>query len=309
MTQQNSFIRFDEGGNIAHDYQSLSDSITTLPTLRSNIVELVQSVEETFQTTLPVFVQKVQKDQSLVAHVLKVARSSQYARMIKVDTIHEAIELLGVEKVRDIAIASSFLGSILNPDPYKHGFDWKAFWRHSNTVGVIASSLAKCLGKSDHERYYTAGLLHDMGKMGAFCLDEEKMLLVARAARKHKISFLEAELMTQAPRHDRLGEAICRNWDLPQYLRQVCRYHHTFSRARRHFPEDDPMNDYIDIVILANYLTKKLKFGYSGHSSLNDPIKTILSNLSLGQERLEKITPGIVAEIEQSSILDDLLCA
>ena len=144
-----------------------------------------------------------------------------------------------------------------------------------------------------------------MGKMGAFCLDEEKMLLVARAARKHKISFLEAELMTQAPRHDRLGEAICRNWDLPQYLRQVCRYHHTFSRARRHFSEDDPMNDYIDIVILANYLTKKL---FQIALIFNDPIKTILSNY-LWAGKTEKITPGIVAEIEQSSILDDLLSA
>ena len=309
MYQKSSFIRFDQTGNIDHDYQSLSDSITTLPTLRSNIVELVQSVEETFRTNIPVFVESIRKDQSLVANVLKVARSSSFARMVKVDTIHDAIQLLGLEKVRDIALTSSFLSNFLDRDPYKNGFDWKAFWRHSNTVGVIASSLSKHLGKLDHERYYTAGLLHDMGKMGAFCLDEEKMLLVARVARKHRLSFLEAELMTQAPRHDRLGEAICRNWNLPEFLRAVCRYHHTYSRKLRPFPPNDPLNDYIDIVILSNHLANKLKIGYSGHSAVDEPIERILASLSLSQERIEEMTPQILAEIEPSSVLDDLLSA
>ena len=112
MYHHSSFIRFDQNGNVDHDYQSLSDSITTLPALRSNIVELVQSVEETFQTNIPVFVENIRKDQSLVANVLKVARSSSFARMVKVDTIHDAIQLLGLEKVRDIALTSSFLSNL-----------------------------------------------------------------------------------------------------------------------------------------------------------------------------------------------------
>jgi putative nucleotidyltransferase with HDIG domain len=309
MHQQSFFTRFDQTGNVDHDYQSLSDSITTLPTLRSHIVELVQSVEETFRTNISFFAESIRKDQSLVAQVLKVARSSAFAQIVKVDTINDAIQLLGVNNVRDIALASSFLSSFLDRDPYKNGFDWKSFWKHSNTVGVIASSLSRHLGKSDHERYYTAGLLHDMGKMGAFCLDEERMLLVARVARKHRLSFLEAELITQAPRHDRLGEAICRNWNLPEYLKAVCRHHHTYSRELRPFPLNDPLNDYIDIVILSNHLANKLKIGYSGHSSVEEPIERILASLSLSQERVEEMTPLILAEIEPSSVFDELLSA
>ena len=49
----------DENGQQTHDYKSLADSITTLPTLRSNIVDLVQSVEDSCETNIPDFVHKV----------------------------------------------------------------------------------------------------------------------------------------------------------------------------------------------------------------------------------------------------------
>ncbi len=309
MTQQSSFLKFDGSGNYDHDYQSLSDSITTLPTLRSNIVELVQSIESAYETNVPVLVQKVKEDLSLVAHILKVARASKYAQMIQVDTINDAIQVLGVEKIRDIALAKSFLGNFLNPDPYRNGFDWKAFWKHSNAVGMIASIIAKSIDKADHERYFTAGLLHDMGKMGAFCLDENSMLLVARISRNHDLSFLQSELMCQAPRHDRLGEAICDNWGLPNYIKQVCRHHHTYSKNYRKFSEDDPIHNYIDIVILANHLAKMLRIGYSGHPTHDEPVGMILKNLKLEDGHLEKITPTILAELGQGSFLDDLLSA
>ena len=58
-------------------------------------MDLVQSVENTYETNIPVFVNKVRKDQSLVAQILKVARASKYARMIQVDTISDAIPGFG----------------------------------------------------------------------------------------------------------------------------------------------------------------------------------------------------------------------
>ena len=311
MKQRCSFVKFDENGQQTHDYKSLADSITTLPTLRSNIVDLVQSVEDSCETNIPDFVDKVRKDQSLVAQILKVARASKYARMIQVDTISDAIQVLGVQKLRDIAITQSFLGNFLKPNPYANGFDWKAFWKHAHTVGVISSIIAKKLGKSDHERFYTAGLLHDLGKMGAFAVDEKSMLGVAEFARKQGISMIEAENNLLTPKHDLLGEAISEIWDLPKYITKVCRYHHTYHREQRAPKEraflDDEQNEHIDIVILANYLAKKLKQGYSGHSVIEEPVSLILNNLILPEIFLEEITPPILAELQQGSFLDDML--
>ena len=311
MTQKNSFIKFDENGQKSHDYKRLADSITTLPTLRSNIVELVQSTENSFQTNIPIFVENVKKDQSLVAKVLKVARASKYAQLIQVDTISDAIQVLGVDKLRDIALRERFLGNFLNPNPYACGFDWKAFWKHANAVGIISSIIAKTMGKTDHERFYTAGLLHDMGKMGAFCLDEKKMLKVSGEARNLGLSFIEIEKKLGTPRHDLLGEAICESWELPDYLSKVCRFHHTYFKDRRIFHQSDQeqrkqCNHYIDVVILANFCAKQLKQGYSGHSKIEEPSRLILKNLNFPESLLEKITPTILAELKEGSFIDDL---
>ena len=309
MSKHSSFLKLNTHGNYEHDYRSLADSITTLPTLRSNIIELVQSVEDACETDLPLLVEKIRVDQSLVALVLKLARSSAYAQKTSVDTVKEAILLLGIEKVRDIALSARFLGNIVNRDPYQNGFNWKAFWLHANAVGVIASIIAKYTGREDYERYYTAGLLHDLGKMGAFCIDEENMLQVANKARFHGLSFIEAECACLSTRHDLLGSSICKSWTLPEYLRQVCRYHHTYNRDFRDVSTDDPMSDYVDVVILANYLAKKNKVGYSGHSVLEEPVDMILKNLSLSVKQLDELNPIILLELKNGSFLDELICA
>ena len=314
MTQKSSYIKFDENGRQVHDYKSLADSITTLPTLRSNIVELVQSIENSFGTNISVFVDKIRKDQSLVAKILRVARASKYARLIQVDTVSDAIQVLGVERLRDVALKESLMGNFLKTNPYKNGFDWKAFWQHAHAVGVISSIIAKKMGKSDYERFYTAGLLHDMGKMGAFCLGEKKMLEVSEEARNRNLSFIETEKELGTPRHDLLGEAIGESWDLPEYLVKVCRYHHTYSREQRMHDQfcsekREQINEYIDAVILANLWAKKLKKGYSGHSTLEEPESLILQNLNLPDSLLEKITPTIIAELNEGSFLDDLFDA
>jgi HD-like signal output (HDOD) protein len=311
MTQKNSFIKFDENGGQIHDYKSLADSITTLPTLRSNIVELVQSIENSFETNISVFVDKIRKDQSLVVKILRVARASKYARLIQVDTVSDAIQVLGVERVRDEALRESLIGNFLKTNPYKNGFDWKAFWKHAHAVGVISSIIAKKMGKSDYERFYTAGLLHDMGKMGAFCLGEKKMLEVSEEARNRNLSFIATEKALGTPRHDLLGEAIGESWDLPEYLVKVCRYHHTYSREQRMFNQScsekrEQLYEYIDVVILANCWAKKLKQGYSGYSYIEEPEGLILKNLNLPDSLLEKITPTIIVELKEGSFLDDL---
>ena len=71
----------------------------------------------------------------------------------------------------------------------------------------------------------------------------------------------------------------------------------------------EQINEYIDAVIMANLWAKKLKKGYSGHSTLEEPESLILQNLNLPDSILEKITPTIIAELNEGSFLDDLFDA
>ena len=302
-------MKFNEYGNPIYNYQDLSDEIASLPVLKSNVIELVEAVENNYRIDSETLSLSIQKDQSLVANVLKLARCSVLASRFRIETITDAISVLGVEKIKDLAVASSFMNNLINKNPYKKGFDWKAFWQHCNAVGIISSILSKYLQKNENERFYTAGLLHDLGKMGAFCLAEEQMLGVASLARKHKISFSQSEYITDSPRHDRLGHAICVNWNLPEYLASTCLFHHVYSRERRPFERDEPINDFIDITIIANHLSKKFEIGYSGHSYVDEPIEEALINLGLNLNALNEIKPTILAELKQVAIFEELPAA
>ena len=285
--KNSTFTKVDLDGNIRHDYNSLADSITALPVLSSSVIQLVSFTEKSNETDIDDVLSIINEDQSLTSHVLRVANASKYVKFVKSDTLTDAIQLLGLEKVRDVALASSFMGNLLNP--YSKGFDWQAFWKHSISVGIISSLIAKFLGRKDFEKFYTAGLLHDMGKVGAFCLDEKNMLLVAKKAREHNISMIQAELMTEAPRHDLLGHAICKTWNLPEYIGQVCKNHHNISRNQRNISETDSNNDFIDVVILANHLVHKIGIGYSGHNSNENRIEEVLDWLEISNQELKKL--------------------
>jgi len=303
--KNSTFTKVDLDGNIRHDYNSLADSITSLPVLSSSVIQLVSFTEKSNETDIDDVLSIINEDQSLTSHVLRVANASKYAKMVKSDTLTDAIQLLGLEKVRDVALASSFMGNLLNP--YSKGFDWQAFWEHSISVGIVSSLIAKFLRKEDFEKFYTAGLLHDLGKVGAFCLDEKNMLLVAKKAREHKISMLQAELMTEAPRHDLLGHAICERWNLPEYIGQVCRNHHTVSKNQRNLSETDSRNEFIDVVILANHLVQKIGLGYSGHNSIENGIEEVLKYLELDDQDLKEIEELAKNEIKQSGGMMELL--
>ena len=133
------------------------------------------------------------------------------------------------------------------------------------------------------------------------------MLWVADFKRGTKTFLYSGGKRAETWRHDLLGHAICKNWNLPNYIMQVCRYHHTYSKIERIFNETDQINEYIDVVILANHLARSLHVGYSGHSKCEEPVQLILKNLDLQEAFMQKITPTIIAELKQGSFLDELL--
>ena len=118
---------------------------------------------------------------------------------------------------------------------------------------------------------------------------------------------LQAELITGAPRHDLLGHAICERWNLPEYIGQVCRNHHTHSRSQRNLSPTDLINDFVDIVILANHLVRKIGLGYSGHNSTENGIEEILECLGLDNQDFKKMEELAKNEIKQSGGMMELL--
>ena len=103
----------------------------------------------------------VDRDPALSARILKVANSSLYSFSRRIETVQHAIALLGFRTITNIVLAASLR------EVFTHfGLAEKQLWEHSTLTGTVAARLTTHDAIDvDREEAFTAGLLHDLGKI------------------------------------------------------------------------------------------------------------------------------------------------
>jgi len=164
------------------------------------------------------------KDQALVARLLKIANSGLYGRSGSVNSIPEAVVLIGLDNLKKIVYAVSAQG--LTCHELKH-FDYhpnQGFWHHAMGVGqatrIVADASPTC---SLHgEEGFVAGLLHDVGKL---IIDD--FLETPRGVKVDR----EDELAAVGMDHAELAKYLLRQWSLPDSIINTVRFHHDYQAA------------------------------------------------------------------------------
>src|SRR5262245_21055870 len=105
----------------------------------------------------------IQRDQALAARLLRIANSALFAVRNRVSSIPHAVTLLGFERVRDLVLGLSVWGALEGSSPAARRFR-KRLWIHSSMVAAAARMLAERT-QGDEAAAFTAGLLHDVGKL------------------------------------------------------------------------------------------------------------------------------------------------
>ncbi len=104
----------------------------------------------------------VQSDPSLTSKILKVVNSAYYGLAQPVTSISQTVSLLGRERLGSILLGTVVEG--LFSDMVNFSLD--DFWKHSVKTAIISRQLAKQNSSiDDHEALFTAGLLHDIGRL------------------------------------------------------------------------------------------------------------------------------------------------
>jgi HD-like signal output (HDOD) protein len=190
-------------------------------------------------------------------------------------------------------------------------FSLEGLWKHCLGVASASRCVANYLGKSWHERAYTCGLVHDIGKVARFKLDESEETQAfiddSQTSLDKKINFFKSELINQSPRHDYLGYLICKNWGLSSFVEGVVRWHHEPNPERRQKVTSEEAHELIDVVIFANWAVNEQKFGFSGHESPDKPSDALLNRLNLHPSQVEQICSDIENELKMTEDFCNLL--
>lgn len=202
--------------------EQLALSVQDLPSLPAVVMELLGSIEQE-NIDISVLAKKVSYDQALTAKTLRLANSSSYGLQVKVATIQQAITFLGFQTTRNLITAAAVTGCF--PNGKCPGFNDKAFWRHSIATAVCARSLARRL-RFNQDVAFTAGLLHDIGRLVLVTGHPQAYGEVLAWRRRHDGEWLEAERAVLGIDHVDAGVALAEHWNFSDTMRQAIAFHH-----------------------------------------------------------------------------------
>lgn len=99
-------------------------------------------------------------DPGVSVHLLQTVNSAAYALRRSVESVHQAVSLLGRNELESLLISTA-VGRVLPKAPAM-GFDPKRFWVTSTRRAVAARTLADRVNPAIRSQCFTAALLQDM---------------------------------------------------------------------------------------------------------------------------------------------------
>ena len=200
--------------------------IATLPEITLKIVELVENPKSTAQDLHKV----ISNDPALCTRILKVVNSSFYGLPGQIGSINRAIVMLGLNAVKNIAIAASlaklFRGGDLTPN-----FSAKSLWTHSVITAATAKMLSDRIGLSVSDEAFLSGLMHDIGIMVEMQWDRARLIEVIQKLGADSSGVPAADMATieqdvLGANHQHFGAGLCGKWKFPGNFAMVTGFHH-----------------------------------------------------------------------------------
>lgn len=271
------------------DFNYLLEKLDELPTLPSVVYELSQLINDPMSSTNEIE-RVMEQDQSLTTKVLKLINSAYYSIPGGVTRLSRAIGYLGFDTVNQLVLSTSILKALEVKGPTR--FDLNQFWQHAIGVGIAAEAIAKFTRHKNPPDLFTAGLVHDIGKVAIYIIDPDLLVDTCKYAAEKGLTIAEAEDALGVPKHEIIGQTLAKKWNLPLSIQVAIQFHHQKDSQRR-LGIGPELTRNVDIVLLANLLVHALKFGNSGHEKVQGAPKAVLERLTITQNQLPKVIEDI----------------
>jgi len=282
--------------NVEIHHAKLFERLDELPTLPAIVYELSRVINDPMSSTSEVEA-IMSNDQAMTTKVLKLANSAYYAIPGGVSSLQRAIAYIGYDAIHQLVLSASIIDALSVKSTAD--FDLQKFWQHSVGVAMASETIARFVHYKSPSDLFTAGLVHDMGKIAIFIVAPEVLKQTRELALQNNLSLDESEQANSLPRHTVIGHQLAVRWRLPTLLRSVILYHHQRDLALRSGLSSE-LNNVVDIVYLANLLMHALQFGDSGHRKVLGVPKSLLDRMYLDQEKMKELIAKIRVAIESA---------
>ena len=273
--------------NLSALAKTIVENINTLPQFPENIL-MVQNLINDPKSEMAGIARQISMDPALTADLLKIVNSAQYMLSKKVDSIAEAVKMVGIRGIKNL-LYSYGTQKILGDD----SADKKALWEHCYRTAFYAFNLVKNF-RRDHnllDDVYVAGILHDMGKIVFSNVHPALLSKIQNFCIEKGLPNSTLEDLSAGLNHAEIGGLIAEKWNFPESLVASIRYHHDPSSAPEEF------RNLVDTVYLANMFCEVERGGVTFDQF--DP--SVLANFGITAKKqidglLEKFSGGFARE-------------
>ena len=266
---------------------AIVENVNSLPQFPENII-IIQKLINDPKSEMTDIARQISMDPALTADLLKIVNSAQYMLAKKVDSISEAVKMVGIRGIKNLLLSYGSQ-SILGDDTA----DKKTLWEHSYRTAFYAFNLVRNFRKDNNlvDDVYVGGILHDMGKIVFANVHPDMLNKIKDFCLEKNISSSTFEDLSAGMNHAEIGALIAEKWNFPESLVAAIRYHHDPSSAPEQY------KDLVDTVYLANFLCDYER----GNQYYDQMDASVLDNFNLTSKKqidnlLERFSKGFSKE-------------
>lgn len=230
----------------------------------------------------------VERDMSCSLKLLKLANSAYYGFSRQVKTIREAIVIIGLDGVKNVAMSLAVADAFKKGTPAERKF-LEDLWVHSMATATAASMLAKEVASEiSPSLAYCSGLVHDIGKVIFKEHFGANYMEVFGKAREGKLPISLVEEDELGVDHARVGGWVADAWDLPEVITWVLREHHSktgpWDRAEKP----------IGLLALADAIAYESKAGHGGNFKPRRTDHPTFASLGVDDKTIKAVQAEII---------------
>ncbi|MBL8729956.1 MAG: HDOD domain-containing protein [Planctomycetes bacterium] len=200
-------------------------NIPTIPTVLTEITNIFHSPEGSAKEAAAV----IEKDPAIATRVLRLVNSSFYGLRNPVSNINLACSILGLKVIKNLVVQATVLQTF-GSTPEIRGFDAQWLWDHSFKAAIACRLLAEQSPVGNgltKEDAYTAGLIHDIGKLILIDGQADRFSDALRLSQQGNVPLAKAEGEVFGFNHAHVGGLLANRWKLPPVVQAAVMYHHS----------------------------------------------------------------------------------
>jgi len=239
--------------------------VEDLPSFPENVIQ-VQELCKQSDVQIRQIADKILIDPALTASVLRLANSAGFVTRNKIDSIVDAVKVIGFKNLSVVLTASS-ARTIME----KKYTSYKEIWDHCNLAAFYAREIATLTRRQRiSEQSFLAAMLHDLGKIVLLSTSGSLGEWIAEITTRHEIrTSTIIEEISIGISHSAIGELIARKWNMPEYVTESIRCHHSPILS------DPQYREIVYITYLANEICD-IEKGKNGYAHLETEVMTAL---------------------------------